>query len=113
MPLLAGVRVGHREDDRDVGVLAAGDELLGAVQHPAVAVAARPRLDRGGVGAGLRLGQAEARRASRRAPAAPESAASAPREPYCRTGMQPTELCTLTIVEVAPSPAAISSIASA
>ncbi len=34
-------------------------------------------------------------------------------EPYCSTGMQPTEFCTLRIVDTAPSPAAISSIASA
>jgi hypothetical protein len=34
-------------------------------------------------------------------------------EPYCRIGMQPTELCTLRIVETLPSPAAISSSASA
>jgi len=30
-------------------------------------------------------------------------------DPYCSTGMQPTEFCTLRIVDTAPSPAAISS----
>ena len=44
-----------------LGILARGDELLGAVQHPTVAVAPRPGLDRRGVGAGLRLRQAETR----------------------------------------------------
>jgi hypothetical protein len=34
-------------------------------------------------------------------------------DPYCRTGMQPTEFCTLRIVVTAPSPAAISSMTSA
>jgi hypothetical protein len=34
-------------------------------------------------------------------------------DPYCSTGMQPTEFCTLKIVETAPSPAAISSMTSA
>ncbi len=59
MPRRPGIGVGHRENDRDLGGGARGDELLGAVEHPAVAVAPGARLDRGGVGAGLRLGQAE------------------------------------------------------
>jgi hypothetical protein len=33
--LLAELGIGHREDDRDRGALAVGDELLRAVQHPA------------------------------------------------------------------------------
>jgi hypothetical protein len=37
--LLAGGLVGDGEDDGDVGVLAGGDELLDAVEHPLVAVA--------------------------------------------------------------------------
>src|SRR5580704_1780772 len=57
---LALFGVGHREDDSDLRVLAGGDELLGTAQHPAVAVASRPRLDRRCVGAGLRLCQAKA-----------------------------------------------------
>ena len=40
-------------------VLARGDELLHAVQHPAVALAHRARLEVRGVGARVRLGQAE------------------------------------------------------
>src|SRR5439155_14011750 len=57
--LAPGRGVGYRKDDRDIGVLPGGDELLGAVDDPAVALAPRPGLDRGSVGAGLRLGQAE------------------------------------------------------
>ena len=58
--LLAGGLVGHRHDDRDVAVLAAGDELLDAVEHVVVAVAhgawcAAPPASR----ADVRLGQAE------------------------------------------------------
>jgi hypothetical protein len=30
MPFLPAAGIGHREDDGDVGVLAGGDELLGA-----------------------------------------------------------------------------------
>ena len=44
----------------DVRVLAGGDELLDAVQHVVIAVALRARRDRAGVGADVRLGQAEA-----------------------------------------------------
>ena len=40
--LLAGGLVGDRHDDRDVAVLAAGDELLDAVEHVVVAVARPP-----------------------------------------------------------------------
>ena len=74
---------------------------------------ARAGLDRGGVGAGLRLGQAEAGEhlALRHRLQKPLFLLLASRS--CSTGMQPTELCTLRIVETAPSPAAISSIASA
>ncbi len=56
---LAGVAVGDREHDRDVGVLARGDELLGAVQHVVVAVATGGGADRRGVRAHVRLGEAE------------------------------------------------------
>ena len=60
MPLASGIGVGDREDDRDIGGRARGDELLRAVEDPAIAVAHRAGPDRGGVGAGLGLGQTEA-----------------------------------------------------
>ena len=68
-------------DDRDVGDRAVGDPHLGAVQDPVVAVASRARAHRAGVGAGVRLGQAEA--ADRLAGRHPSAAtpASAPRSP--------------------------------
>jgi hypothetical protein len=52
----AGGGVGHREDDRNIGIRAGGDELLGAVQHPAIAATLRACFQRDGIGAGLRLG---------------------------------------------------------
>ena len=58
MPLDRFVRVGDGEDGvvlRDPGV---GDPALHAVEHPVVAVADRPGLHRGGVRAGLGLGEA-------------------------------------------------------
>jgi hypothetical protein len=57
--LLAGGLVGDRHDDRDVAVLAAGDELLDAVEHVVAAVAPRGRAQAAGLGADVRLGQAE------------------------------------------------------
>ncbi len=36
---LAGVRIGHREDDHRAGMLTGGNELLGAVEHVMIAVA--------------------------------------------------------------------------
>ncbi len=59
-PGLPLVGIGHREDDRDLRVLPRGDELLGAVDDVMIALAPRARADRGGVGARVRLGQAEA-----------------------------------------------------
>ncbi len=58
--LLAGIGIGDGEDDDDMAVLARGDELLGAVEHIVIAVAARAGAQVGGVGAGLRLGQRKA-----------------------------------------------------
>ena len=57
---LAGVRVGHREKDDDIAVLARGDELLRAVDDVVIAIAARAGLERRGVRSGLRFGQGEA-----------------------------------------------------
>ncbi|MNE32408.1 hypothetical protein D3C80_1260190 [compost metagenome] len=56
---LAGRRIGDGEDDHRAGVLAGGDELLGAVEHVAVAVATGAGAQVAGVGAGLRLGEGE------------------------------------------------------
>ncbi|MNL28409.1 hypothetical protein D3C87_1500500 [compost metagenome] len=56
---LAGGLVGHGHDDGHVGVLAAGDELLHAVEHVVVAIAPGGGAQRGGVRADVRLGQAE------------------------------------------------------
>jgi hypothetical protein len=58
--LLAGRLVGDREDDRHLGVLAGGDELLDAVEDEIVAVALGAGGDRRRVGTGVRLGEAEA-----------------------------------------------------
>ena len=53
-------RVGAREDDAEVGPIGAGDEDLGAVDHPVVAVTHRLGADRARrVGAAGWLGQAE------------------------------------------------------
>ena len=50
------LRIGDREDHRDVGDRSVRDEGLGAVDAPAVAVAFRPRAHREGVRARTRLG---------------------------------------------------------
>ena len=57
--LLAGGLVGDGHDDGHVAVLAAGDELLDAVEHVVVAVAHGGGLQPAGLGADMRLGQAE------------------------------------------------------
>ena len=57
--LLAGARIGDREDERDVGALAGGDELLCAVEHESVGASPRARAERRGIRAGLRLAEAE------------------------------------------------------
>ncbi|SEP47173.1 hypothetical protein SAMN02990966_06795 [Rhodospirillales bacterium URHD0017] len=57
--LLAHRRVGHREDQGDVGAAAGGNELLGAVQDELVADPLGARRDRRGIGAGARFGEAE------------------------------------------------------
>ena len=61
MPRLPAVGIGDGDDQRDIGRLSAGDELLGAVEHVAVAPAGRPRADRRRVRSPLRLGQGEGR----------------------------------------------------
>ena len=55
--LLAGIGVGDGEDDDHMAVLAGGDELLGAIQHIMIAVAASAGAQVGSVRTGLRLRQ--------------------------------------------------------
>mmetsp|Transcript_5031 Transcript_5031/g.18550 ORF Transcript_5031/g.18550 Transcript_5031/m.18550 type:complete len:563 (+) Transcript_5031:3103-4791(+) len=57
--LLAGRLVRHGHHDGHVAVLATGDELLDAVEHVVVAVAHGRRAQAAGLGAHMRLGQAE------------------------------------------------------
>jgi hypothetical protein len=57
---LAGSLVGDGEDDRHLRILAGGDELLDAVEDKEIAVVVGTGGDRGRVGAGMWLGQAEA-----------------------------------------------------
>jgi hypothetical protein len=65
--LLAGFGVGNGEHDCNVSGLSRGNELLDAVEHEPVALPARARLDGGGVGAGIGLGEAKgAQRLARR-----------------------------------------------
>ena len=81
--VVAGVRVGLRDEHDEVGAVAVRDVRLRAVDDPLVAVAHRARLDAGHVGAGVGLGDAEAGdllAADRRHEVAPASA------PRCRTG---------------------------
>ena len=56
---LAGGGVGDGKDERQVGALAGGDELLGAVQDELVADLVRARGDGRGVRSRAGLGQAE------------------------------------------------------
>ena len=56
---MAAGRIGDGKDQRHVGGAARGDELLHAVQHPAVAAPLGAGPEVRGVGAGLRLGEAE------------------------------------------------------
>ena len=72
----------------------------------------RARGDRAGVRADVRLGQAEAAERSPRASGFRYRSFCAS-VPNALIGPQTTEFCTLTIVDVAPSPAAISSSATA
>jgi hypothetical protein len=60
MPFLPAALSVTAKDDRHLGVLAGGDELLDAVEDEIVAVAVGAGGDRCRVGAGMRLGQAEA-----------------------------------------------------
>jgi hypothetical protein len=111
-PFLPAARSVTANTTATSGVRAGRDELLDAVQHVMVAVALGARRDRAGVGADVRLGQAEA--AERLA--ARERAryfAFCVSSPNAWIGPHTTEFCTLTIVLVAPSPAAISSSVSA
>ena len=59
MPCLPSARSVTANDQRDVGVLARGDELLGAVEHIAAVAALGAGADGAGIRAALRLGQAE------------------------------------------------------
>ena len=59
-PLVLLRRVDGGEDQGDVGMGAVGDEDLGAVQHPVVAVAAGGGAEARGVAARSRLGEGEA-----------------------------------------------------
>jgi hypothetical protein len=81
-PLAARRLVRAREHDRYVGIRAARDELLDAVQDIRVAAPLRARRDRRGVGPGVRLGQAEAAEALA---ACKPAAAGAPSARRCRT----------------------------
>ena len=58
--VVAGVRVGLRDEHDEVGAVAVGDVGLRAVDDVLVAVAHGARLDAGDVGAGVGLGDAEA-----------------------------------------------------
>ena len=80
-------------------VLARGDELLGAVEHVVVAVTPRAGLQVAGVGAGLRLGQAKQPSHLAAGQWSAGSAAFCASVPNFRIGTQPTELCTLMMVE--------------
>ena len=55
--LLAGLGLGHGEQDDESSRLTAGDELLGAVDHIVIAVRDRAGLEVSGVRARLGLGQ--------------------------------------------------------
>ena len=57
--MVAGLGVGHSEDDHGAGHSAVGDEALGAVEHIVVTLQNSGGLLAGGVGAGVGLGQAE------------------------------------------------------
>ena len=57
--LLAGLRVGDREHEREPRDLARGDELLAAVQHVAAVDLRGARANRGGIGAGVGLRERE------------------------------------------------------
>ena len=59
MPFFARAPVGHGDDYRHLAVLAAGDELLDAVEHISVAVLHRCGFEQGGIAAHMRLGQAK------------------------------------------------------
>ena len=58
-PLLAGARIGHREEHQAAGMRRVADELLGAVDDIPVALLHRPGLQVGRIRPGLRFGQPE------------------------------------------------------
>ncbi len=58
-PALARGGVGDREDNREVCILARGDELLGAIKDIAIALPLGARFEPRGIAASLRLGKAE------------------------------------------------------
>src|SRR5882757_4786830 len=57
--LLAGGRIGDSEDQSEVGALAGGDELLGAIKDELVAGPSRPGGDGCGIRPGAWLGEAK------------------------------------------------------
>ena len=73
----------------DVGDAAAGDERLGAVEHVVVAVAHGAGLQAGGVGAGIRLGQAIAREMLHAAELGQEASGAARRRRRRRSSTPP------------------------
>ena len=81
---------GARHDGEQRRLVGIGDEALGAVQPVDVAVAHRPGLDRGAVGAGARLGQREAGDDLARGDA---RAATRPSGPRCRPSPGPGCRC--------------------
>ena len=105
---LAGGLVGHRQHDGHVGMLAAGDELLDAVEHVVVAVAARR---------GAQRGASEPTWGSvrQKAPSISPRASGTSHCCFCASlakaisMLHTGQLLTLMTVEVPPSPAAISS----
>ena len=112
--LLAGGRIGDREDDGDLRVLARGDELLDAIQHPTVAVLDRARVVIAAASEPV-CGSVRQKQPSSSPEAAPLSQRCLLRVvAVLRSRMpQTSEFCTDRMVEVAPSPAAISSSATA
>ena len=51
------IRIRYRGDDKKVGIKTIRDEMLGSVQHPAIAVTHSSGCDGGGVGPGRGLGE--------------------------------------------------------
>ena len=110
--LLSRSGIGDREHDGQLSMFTRGDELLGAVDDILIAVAQCAGLQCSRIRSGLRLGEAEAAQhpaGGERTQVLLLQIVAAEVEQRTHT----TELLTLRMVEQAPSPAAISSIASA